>query len=173
MYKILALNCLISAYALSVQYLGDINYRDYQDTITGILMSVCLCISRANAKGRFIQTRLLFPLFAHYLSHPVEKLSCERPLGNIFNFYVPHSISLQFAIHIVSVVYIANLSKANEECVPFIVICQIANRMSVSRRGLIDLEAKFEPNLLNCNLFDWLVATGLRFRTQFPGMLST
>ena len=47
MYKILAPNCVISAYALSVQYLGGINYGDYQDTITGILMSVCLCISRA------------------------------------------------------------------------------------------------------------------------------
>lgn len=48
MYKILALNCLISAYALSVQYLDGIKYGDYQVTITGMLMSVCfLCISRA------------------------------------------------------------------------------------------------------------------------------
>ena len=48
MYKILALNCLISAYAMSVQYLDGIKYGDYQVTITGMLMSVCfLCISRA------------------------------------------------------------------------------------------------------------------------------
>lgn len=48
MYKILALNCLISAWALSVQYLQGIKYGDYQVTITGMLMSVCfLCISRA------------------------------------------------------------------------------------------------------------------------------
>ena len=125
------------------------------------------------SEGRIIRIRLLLPLFTHYLSQPVEKLSRERPLGNIFNFYVFLSILLQFAIHIVSMVYITNLSKANEECVPFIVVCQIANRMSVFRRGPIDLEAKFEPNLLNCNLFDWLVATGLHFRTQFLGMLST
>lgn len=55
MYKILALNCLISAYALSVQYLDGIKYGDYQVTITGMLMSVCfLCISRARV-GLLIQ----------------------------------------------------------------------------------------------------------------------
>jgi magnesium-transporting ATPase (P-type) len=48
MYKILALNCLITAYSLSVQYLDGIKFGDYQITITGMMMSVCfLCISRA------------------------------------------------------------------------------------------------------------------------------
>ena len=41
---------------------------------------------------------------------PVEKLSRERPLGNIFNFYVLLSVLLQFALHIVTMVYITNLS---------------------------------------------------------------
>lgn len=51
MYKILALNCLITAWALSVQYLDGIKYGDYQVTITGMLMSVCfLCISRAKVR---------------------------------------------------------------------------------------------------------------------------
>lgn len=52
MYKILALNCLITAYSLSVQYLDGIKFGDYQITITGMMMSVCfLCISRAKVSS--------------------------------------------------------------------------------------------------------------------------
>ncbi|KZP27754.1 hypothetical protein FIBSPDRAFT_780640 [Athelia psychrophila] len=115
MYKILALNCLITAYSLSVQYLDGIKFGDYQVTVTGMLMSVCfLCISRAK---------------------PVEKLSRERPLGNIFNFYVLLSVLIQFALHIITLVYITNLSHLYEPT------------------GLIDLEAKFEPSLLNTAIY--------------------
>ncbi|ESK88685.1 endoplasmic reticulum ca-transporting p-type atpase [Moniliophthora roreri MCA 2997] len=115
MYKILALNCLITAYSLSVQYLQGIKFGDYQVTITGMLMSVCfLCISRAK---------------------PVEKLSRERPLGNIFNFYVLLSVLLQFALHIATLVYITALSQ------------------SIDPPGPIDLEAKFEPSLLNTAIY--------------------
>lgn len=45
------------------------------------------------------------------------------------------SVLLQFALHIVTLVYITNLSHAYEE------------------RGPIDLEAKFEPNLLNTAIY--------------------
>lgn len=115
MYKILALNCLITAYSLSVLYLDGIKFGDYQVTINGMLMSVCfLCISRAK---------------------PVEKLSRERPLGNIFNLYVLLSVLIQFAIHIVSLLYITSLSN------------------SLEQRGEIDLEAKFEPSLLNTAIY--------------------
>ncbi|KAF9233403.1 hypothetical protein BU15DRAFT_90366 [Melanogaster broomeanus] len=115
MYKILALNCLITAYSLSVQYLDGIKFGDYQVTVSGMLMSVCfLCISRAQ---------------------PVEKLSRERPLGNIFNLYVLSSVLIQFALHIVSLVYITNLSHFLEP------------------PGVIDLDAKFEPSLLNTAIY--------------------
>ncbi|KAK4121526.1 hypothetical protein N657DRAFT_108639 [Parathielavia appendiculata] len=87
MYKILALNCLISAYSLSVLYLEGIKFGDGQITISGMLMSVCfLSISRARS---------------------VEGLSKERPQPNIFNFYIIGSILGQFAVHVATLIYIA------------------------------------------------------------------
>ncbi|TGZ83038.1 putative cation transporting ATPase [Ascodesmis nigricans] len=88
MYKILALNCLISAYSLSVLYLDGIKFGDGQVTISGMLMSVCfLSLSRAR---------------------PVEKLSKERPQSNIFNMYIIPSVLGQFAVHIATLIYISN-----------------------------------------------------------------
>ncbi|KAM7212340.1 hypothetical protein V8F06_012276 [Rhypophila decipiens] len=116
MYKILALNCLISAYSLSVLYLEGIKFGDGQITISGMLMSVCfLSISRAKS---------------------VEGLSKERPQPNIFNFYIIGSILGQFAVHIVTLIYIARYCDQLEP-----------------RSEDVDLEADFAPSLLNSAVY--------------------
>ncbi|KAJ9137522.1 Cation-transporting ATPase [Pleurostoma richardsiae] len=116
MYKILALNCLISAYSLSVLYLEGIKFGDGQYTISGMLMSVCfLSISRARS---------------------VEGLSKERPQPNIFNFYIIGSILGQFAVHIATLIYIANFCDKLEP-----------------RSAVVDLEAEFQPSLLNSAVY--------------------
>ncbi|KAI0467635.1 hypothetical protein F4859DRAFT_506591 [Xylaria cf. heliscus] len=116
MYKILALNCLISAYSLSVLYLEGIKFGDGQITISGMLMSVCfLSISRAKS---------------------VEGLSKERPQPNIFNFYIIGSILGQFAVHIVTLIYIARFCDRLEP-----------------RSEIVDLEAEFAPSLLNSAVY--------------------
>ena len=57
-------------------------------------------------------------------------------MGNIFNFYVVLSVLIQFAIHIATLLYITNLSYIYEP-----------------REGPIDLDAKFEPSLLNTAIY--------------------
>ncbi|PWI75674.1 cation-transporting ATPase 4 [Purpureocillium lilacinum] len=117
MYKILALNCLISAYSLSVLYLEGIKFGDTQYTISGMLMSVCfLSISRARV---------------------VEGLSKERPQPNIFNVYIIGSILGQFAVHIVTLIYIS----------------QLCDKLEPRSTDGLDLEAEFEPSLLNSAVY--------------------
>ncbi|KAL8832209.1 MAG: hypothetical protein Q9170_004968 [Blastenia crenularia] len=116
MYKILALNCLISAYSLSVLYLEGIKFGDGQVTISGMLMSVCfLSISRAKS---------------------VEGLSKERPQPNIFNPYIIGSVLGQFAIHIVTLIYISDYVQRTEP-----------------RKDNVDLDGEFEPSLLNSAVY--------------------
>ncbi|KAI8866746.1 P-type ATPase [Ramicandelaber brevisporus] len=94
MYKILALNCLISAYSLSVLYLDGIKFGDFQATVLGILMAVCfMCISKAT---------------------PREQLSKQRPQSNIFNWYIMLSVMGQFIIHIGSLIYVTREAKRFE-----------------------------------------------------------
>ncbi|KAI9669291.1 MAG: hypothetical protein M1831_000326 [Alyxoria varia] len=118
MYKILALNCLISAYSLSVLYLDGIKFGDGQITISGMLMSVCfLSLSRAK---------------------PVEELSKERPQPNIFNTYIIGSVLGQFAIHIVTLIYISS----------------VAQQLSPKADDFDpDAKTEFEPSLLNSTIY--------------------
>lgn len=116
MYKILALNCLISAYTLSVLFFAGCKNSDSQATVSGLLLSVCfMSISRGK---------------------PVQKLSKERPQPGIFNIYIMGSILGQFAVHIVSLIYIrAEVYKIEP------------------RENLTDLDKKFEPSVLNTAMY--------------------
>ena len=79
-YQILALNCLISSYSLSVLYLDGIKYGDTQMTAMGMLGSISfMSVSR---------------------SKPLDKLSSVRPLTSIFHPALFISLLGQFAIHL-------------------------------------------------------------------------
>jgi len=91
MYQILALNCLISAYSLSVLYLDGIKYGDSQMMASGILMTISfLTLSRAT---------------------PLNELSAVRPLTTIFHPALFFSLLGQFVIHLGCMVYATYLTK--------------------------------------------------------------
>jgi manganese-transporting P-type ATPase len=80
----MALQCLISSYALSVLYLEGIKYGDTQMTALGLLGTVShLSISR---------------------SKPLDKLSRVKPLSSIFHPASFLSLLGQFAIHLLTMV---------------------------------------------------------------------
>ncbi|KAG6779409.1 hypothetical protein NC652_011416 [Populus alba x Populus x berolinensis] len=80
MFKILGLNCLATAYVLSVMYLDGVKLGDVQATISGVFTAAFfLFISQAR---------------------PLPTLSAERPHPHVFCFYVFLSLMGQFAIHL-------------------------------------------------------------------------
>ncbi len=66
----------------------------------------------------------------------MEGLSKERPQPNIFNPYIIGSVLGQFAIHIITLIYISNYVKSNEP-----------------QSDNVDLEGEFQPSLLNSAIY--------------------
>jgi len=85
MYQILALNCLISAYSLSVLYLDGVKYGDTQMTAMGILGSISY-MSMSRAK-------------------PLDKLSSVKPLTSIFHPSLFISLLGQFTVHLITMMW--------------------------------------------------------------------
>ncbi|GAB2218242.1 hypothetical protein Drorol1_Dr00001461 [Drosera rotundifolia] len=80
MFKILGLNCLATAYVLSVMYLDGVKLGDVQATISGVF------------------TAAFFLFISH--ARPLPTLSAARPHPNIFCAYVFLSLLGQFSLHL-------------------------------------------------------------------------
>lgn len=79
MFHILGINCLISAYSMSVLYLDGVKWGDTQMTISSLSVAMFFfCISRAQ---------------------PLKRLSAERPPKRLFTVSMILSVLGQFAIH--------------------------------------------------------------------------
>ncbi|KAI4326187.1 hypothetical protein MLD38_031525 [Melastoma candidum] len=99
MFKILGLNCLATAYVLSVMYLDGVKLGDVQATISGVF------------------TAAFFLFISH--ARPLPTLSATRPHPNIFCSYVFLSLLGQFAIHLCFLVYSVKEAEKHmpEECI--------------------------------------------------------
>ncbi|OWM80718.1 probable manganese-transporting ATPase PDR2 [Punica granatum] len=80
MFKILGLNCLATAYVLSVMYLDGVKLGDVQATISGVF------------------TAAFFLFISH--ARPLLNLSSARPHPHVFCSYVFLSLMGQFAVHL-------------------------------------------------------------------------
>ncbi|XP_024522453.1 probable manganese-transporting ATPase PDR2 isoform X2 [Selaginella moellendorffii] len=99
MFKILGLNCLSTAYVLSVMYLDGVKLGDVQATISG-LFTAAFFLFISNAR-------------------PLSTLSAQRPHPNIFSAYVIISMLGQFAMHLCFLVSVVRAAESYmpEECV--------------------------------------------------------
>eukprot|EP00667_Euglena_gracilis_P000976 EG_transcript_976 len=89
MYKILAVNCLVSAYGMSVLMLDGVKFGDTQMMVNGVLLAVCfLFISR---------------------SKPLEELAPLRPESRVFSPYILLSIFGQFAVNLWALITVVEL----------------------------------------------------------------
>lgn len=83
-------------------------------------------------------------------SKPLRTLSKERPLPNIFNIYTILTVMGQFAVHFSSLVYLVRDARF---------------RSGYDEYRKVDLEAKFEPTLLNSTVY--IISMTLQVSTFF------
>lgn len=92
MYKILALNCLTSAYTMSVLHSDGVKLGEKQMILQGMILSVCfMCMSR---------------------SKPLTTLCPQRPVTRVFHPYMIGTVFLQFALHLYSMIATSRMVSA-------------------------------------------------------------
>mmetsp|Transcript_1246 Transcript_1246/g.5387 ORF Transcript_1246/g.5387 Transcript_1246/m.5387 type:complete len:1295 (+) Transcript_1246:205-4089(+) len=143
MFKILGLNCLCTAYVMSVQFLDGVKFGDTQMTIGGLITAgMFLALSRAA---------------------PSQRLAPSKPRSTIFTAYFFASVFCQFATHLFSLWYTLEVAKAYVAAAPE--ESESGAAPYVAFEGAIDadvgggnveetpsthpLESPFAPNLLN------------------------
>lgn len=91
MYKILAMNSILSAYSMSAMYLDGVKISDFQATVQGIGMGI------------------LFMLIS--LSKPLKSLHKVRPPHRLFHISFITTVTFQFLLHFATLYYLINLSE--------------------------------------------------------------
>ena len=157
MFRILGLNCLISAYSLTSLYLLGVKQGDTQSTIAGLLIAV------------------LFMLLSY--AQPLETLSSKPPPSRIFTVSTALSMGGQFIIHMAALVGSVSITRpyieANaEEMAPdaefkpnvvntaiFLVgLCMQVNVFAANYRGHPYMESLWENKRMHRILaFTWIL----------------
>lgn len=166
MFKILALNALLSAYCHSVLYLDGIKFSDSQVTVQGLLSTFCfLFITR---------------------SQPLNKLSAQRPLPNIFNLYTILTVTLQFAVHFSALVFLYSQARVFQEGLDLISNSTITTDTTETMvknateqidadstddlSGLSSLHTEFKPSLINSTVYIiWMSVQLATFAVNYKG----
>ena len=140
MFKILGLNCLCTAYVMSVQFLDGVKFGDTQMTCGGLITAgMFLALSRAA---------------------PSQRLAPCKPRSTIFTAYFFASVICQFAVHLLSLWYTLDVAKAYAASMgepgtaPYVAFDAID--ADVGSQGNVEgetsthpLESPFAPNLIN------------------------